>query len=53
MDGLDVIRNSARMERSAIIVLSARGQEQIRYGTGLGADDYLTKPFGVPECSPA
>src|SRR2546425_1749364 len=34
----------------AIIVLSARGQEQDKVGAlDAGADDYLSKPFGVGE----
>lgn len=33
-----------------IIVLSARGQDHDKVAAlDLGADDYLTKPFGVPE----
>ena len=33
-----------------IIVLSARGREQDKVAAlDLGADDYLTKPFGVDE----
>ncbi len=49
-DGLDVATELRRLGRAPIIVLSARGQEQDKV-TALdrGADDYLTKPFGVPE----
>ena len=49
-DGLDTARELRQRGRSPIIVLSARGQEQDKV-TALdrGADDYLTKPFGVPE----
>jgi len=49
-EGLDVARAVRRNSRTPIIVLSARGQEQDKVGAlDLGADDYLTKPFGVPE----
>ncbi len=49
-DGLDTTRELRRLTRAPIIVLSARGQEADKV-TALdrGADDYLTKPFGVPE----
>ena len=53
-DGLEVARQVRRSARTPIIVLSARGQEQDKVAAlDLGADDYLTKPFGVPNCSPA
>ena len=49
-DGLDVAREIRRTSRVPIIVISARGQEQAKVtALDLGADDYLTKPFGVPE----
>jgi two-component system KDP operon response regulator KdpE len=49
-DGLDVARAIRRDSRTPIIVLSARGQERDKVAAlDLGADDYLTKPFGVPE----
>jgi len=50
MDGLEVIENVRQWSPVPIIVLSARGQEQDKV-TALeqGADDYLTKPFGVAE----
>ena len=52
MTGLDVCR-AIRVERQIdvpIIVLSAHGEEQIKVqALDLGADDYLTKPFGVAE----
>lgn len=49
-DGLDVARAVRRVARTPIIVLSARGKEQDKVAAlDLGADDYLTKPFGVPE----
>ena len=50
MDGLDVITTIREWSAVPIIVLSARGQEQDKVtALELGADDYLTKPFGVPE----
>ncbi len=50
MDGLDVIRAVREWSAIPIIVLSARGQEHDKVAAlELGADDYLTKPFGVPE----
>lgn len=49
-DGLDVARELRRSGRAPIIVLSARGQEHDKVAAlDQGADDYLTKPFGVPE----
>jgi two-component system, OmpR family, KDP operon response regulator KdpE len=49
-DGLDLARTIRQWSAMPIIVLSARGQEQDKVrALDLGADDYLTKPFGVPE----
>jgi two-component system KDP operon response regulator KdpE len=49
-DGLDVAPRLRRSMRAPIIVISARGREQDKVAAlDLGADDYLTKPFGVPE----
>lgn len=49
-DGLQVTREIRRSSRTPIIVLSARGQEHDKVNAlDLGADDYLTKPFGVSE----
>jgi two-component system, OmpR family, KDP operon response regulator KdpE len=49
-DGLEVTRAIRQAGRVPIIVISARGQEQDKVtALDLGADDYLTKPFGVPE----
>lgn len=50
MDGLAVIRDLRTWSTVPIIVLSARGNEadKIKALDG-GADDYLTKPFGVGE----
>ncbi len=49
-DGLDVIRNVREWSPLPIVVLSARGQEQDKVrALDAGADDYLTKPFGIEE----
>ena len=49
-DGRDLTRQLRLSTRVPIIVLSARGQEHEKVSVlDLGADDYLTKPFGVPE----
>jgi two-component system KDP operon response regulator KdpE len=51
MDGLDVIRQT-RASGSAlpIIVLSSRADERGKVeALDLGADDYVTKPFGIDE----
>ena len=50
LDGLDVIRRLRPRSAVPIVVLSARGQEADKVAAlDLGADDYLTKPFGTPE----
>ena len=50
MDGLEVTREIRRFARTPIIVISARGQEHDKVtALDLGADDYLTKPFGASE----
>jgi two-component system KDP operon response regulator KdpE len=49
-DGLDLIRALRERVRAPIIVLSARETERDKVkALDLGADDYLTKPFGVEE----
>ncbi|HKW77710.1 MAG TPA: response regulator transcription factor [Candidatus Limnocylindria bacterium] len=49
-DGLDVIRAIREHADTPIIVLSARGAERDKVrALDLGADDYLTKPFGLDE----
>jgi two-component system KDP operon response regulator KdpE len=49
-DGIDVTRTIRGWSRVPIIVLSARGREQDKIAAlDAGADDYLTKPFGVGE----
>lgn len=50
IDGLEVTRQLREWTSVPIIVLSARGQEKDKVDAlDAGADDYLTKPFGVPE----
>lgn len=50
MDGVEVIRNVRNFSDIPIIVLSARTQEREKVAAlDAGADDYLTKPFGVSE----
>jgi two-component system KDP operon response regulator KdpE len=49
-DGLDVTRSLREWSRVPIIVISARGREDDKVAAlDAGADDYLTKPFGVNE----
>lgn len=49
-DGLLVTRRIREWSRVPIIVISARGQESDKVeALDAGADDYLTKPFGVNE----
>jgi two-component system, OmpR family, KDP operon response regulator KdpE len=50
MDGLEVIRRVREQTQTPIVVLSAREAEPDKVrALDLGADDYLTKPFGVDE----
>ena len=50
-EGLDVLSHlRSRGDRTPVIVLSARGQADDRVrGLTDGADDYVTKPFHLPE----
>jgi len=49
-DGVDLARRLREWTRAPIIVLSARGREEDKVNAlDAGADDYLTKPFGVNE----
>ena len=49
-DGIDLTRRIRGWSRVPIIVLSARGREEDKVAAlDEGADDYLTKPFGVNE----
>jgi two-component system KDP operon response regulator KdpE len=50
IDGKEVIRKIREWSRVPVIVLSARDQEREKVeALELGADDYLTKPFGTQE----
>ena len=50
MNGLDVIRALRAKSDVPVIVLSVRGDEQGKVAAlDLGADDYVTKPFGTDE----
>jgi DNA-binding response OmpR family regulator len=49
-DGLDLLPALGQRGQVPVIILTARGQhsEKVR-GLGLGADDYITKPFNLEE----
>ena len=50
VDGWDVCRVLKRESEVPILMLTARStQDDIVLGLDLGADDYVTKPFGPPE----
>jgi two-component system, OmpR family, KDP operon response regulator KdpE len=50
MDGTDVIRGIRGWTQTPILVLSAREQESQKVAAlDCGADDYVTKPFGMDE----
>ena len=50
IDGIEVIRRLREWSAVPIIVLSARGHERDKVAAlDVGADDYLSKPFGVEE----
>lgn len=50
VDGLEVLREAAKLEGLGILVLTARSQVDDRIkGLELGADDYVTKPFSPRE----
>jgi two-component system KDP operon response regulator KdpE len=49
-DGTDVVREIRGWSSVPIVILSARGDEEAKVAAlDAGADDYLTKPFGVGE----
>ncbi|MBF0160103.1 MAG: response regulator [Magnetococcales bacterium] len=49
-DGIEVVRHVRTWSNMAILILSARTDETQKVeALDAGADDYLTKPFGVPE----
>jgi len=50
LDGVEVIRRIRAWSRMPVVVLSARAREQAKIeALDAGADDYVTKPFGVGE----
>jgi two-component system KDP operon response regulator KdpE len=50
MDGLDVVRQVREWTSVPILILSARGKERDKVAAlDAGADDYVTKPFGMGE----
>ena len=50
MDGTEIIRQVRSWTQTPIIVISARSMEQDKAASlDLGADDYITKPFGAIE----
>ena len=49
-DGVDVTRQLRAADRASILVLSVRDQEEDKVAAlEAGAEDYLTKPFGIDE----
>ena len=50
MDGLELCRQLRAVSQVPIIVLSATGEEKTKIeALDLGADDFVTKPFGIDE----
>jgi two-component system KDP operon response regulator KdpE len=50
LDGLEVLQQVRRTSLVPVIVLSVRGDEKGKVAAlDLGADDYVTKPFGMEE----
>jgi DNA-binding response OmpR family regulator len=50
LDGLEVCREIRRESQMPIVMLSARSElHDVVVGLELGADDYVTKPFELPE----
>lgn len=50
MDGLNIIKQVRKWSQMPIIVVSARSRERDKVeALDLGADDYITKPFGTSE----
>ena len=50
MDGLELSRRIRAISSVPIIVLSAKGEEKTKVeALDIGADDYITKPFGIDE----
>src|SRR5215203_5487561 len=50
MGGIEVCREIRKTSDIPIIVLSVRGEESVKVqALDAGADDYITKPFGMDE----
>src|SRR5262250_2412953 len=50
LDGLEVLRRLRQIAPTPVLMLTARGEETDKVvGLELGADDYVTKPFGWAE----
>jgi two-component system KDP operon response regulator KdpE len=50
MDGLELCRRLRQTTQVPILVLSVRGEERTKVqALDAGADDYVTKPFGIEE----
>lgn len=50
LDGLNLLRKLRQVSNLPVIMLTARGEEMDKVlGLNLGADDYMTKPFGMAE----
>lgn len=50
MSGIEVCRAIRKSSSVPIIILSVRGEEQVKVeALDAGADDYITKPFGMDE----
>jgi len=52
LDGFETLRMLREFSSIPVIMLTAKGEEDDKvYGLELGADDYVTKPFGSRELS--
>jgi DNA-binding response OmpR family regulator len=50
LDGFNLLRKIREKNNIPVIFLTARGEDMDKVlGLGLGADDYLVKPFSMPE----
>ena len=49
LDGFEVLTQLRRRSSVPVIMLTARGAQEVVRGLNTGADDYLAKPFGPEE----
>ena len=50
MDGLELCRRLRAISQVPILILSAKGEEKVKVeALDIGADDFVTKPFGIDE----